>query len=146
MVSRGKEIPQSISHGRCHPLSLPTFAVVRPGWFHSSYLPPVARDFCPGLLESGTLVPSFEPAARFPHVVVQDMGRLGAMALLDPAGSDWQEAESGSENFGIEDVADALSKAMGPACRAEGTRGHGRRRYLPDRGVAVLRWCCGPHG
>lgn len=110
-----------------------TFAILRPYWFHSNYLPPVAHEFYPGLLDSGILVHSFEEGARFPHVNVKDIGRVGAMALLDPAKFDKQEVELGSENLSIEDVADALSKAMGRPVEL-------RKREVEDASSPIVQW------
>lgn len=112
---------------------LKTFTILRPYWFHSNYLPPVAPDFYPGLLESGTLVHSFENGARFPHMNVKDIGRVGAMALLDPVKFDRQEIELGSENLSIEDVADALSKAMGKPVEL-------RKRKVEDASSPIVQW------
>jgi len=92
---------------------LECYTIIRPGWFHTNYLLPMADYFYPELRTSGTLAHSLEPWTVYPHINVDDIGRFAAKALHDPTGFGGREIEFASENLRIDEVAAAIKKATG---------------------------------
>ncbi|KAI1157694.1 NmrA family protein [Nemania serpens] len=92
---------------------LKSYTIIRPFWFHSNYLVPTIDYLYPELRESGTIIHSFEPGASFPHINVEDIGEVAAMALSDPVKFGGQEIELASENLGVENVAEVIGKVTG---------------------------------
>lgn len=113
-----------------------SYTILRPFWFHSNYLPPVANHFYPQLSETGELVHSFAAGAKMPHINVVDIGRFAAMALLNPAKFNRREVELATQNLSIEEVAATLRKITGSEIKT--------RARMPDEmdqpAVQWQRW------
>jgi uncharacterized protein YbjT (DUF2867 family) len=118
---------------------LECYTIIRPGWFHTNYLLPMADYFYPELRTSATLVHSFEPWTVYPHTNVDDIGRFAAKALRDPAAFDGQEIELASENLRMDEVAEAIRKATGKQIALR-KRTQIKEGVTPANNAAWHRW------
>lgn len=94
-----------------------TYTILRPAFFHTNYLLPYSRYHFPGLSDRGELIHSLDPGVKISHIDVEDVGKFGAAALLDPETFGGHEIELGYENPTGEEAADIISRVSGVPVR-----------------------------
>jgi uncharacterized protein YbjT (DUF2867 family) len=92
---------------------LPHYTIVRPPYLYHNYVAPWGAYHWPGLAETSTLVHAFGEGRAMPHLAAEDLGRIAAMALLDPIRFDGRELDPAVENLTADQAAAIMSTVSG---------------------------------
>ncbi|KAI0477049.1 NAD dependent epimerase/dehydratase [Xylariaceae sp. FL0804] len=90
---------------------VPNWTILRPSFFMSNYLPPLAAFFFPELLSTGLLRTSLTPDTPTMFISPDDIGRFAAAALTEPERFRGCVIDLGSEALTPPQIAEHLSKA-----------------------------------
>ncbi|KAF2731388.1 NAD dependent epimerase/dehydratase [Polyplosphaeria fusca] len=89
-----------------------TWTIIRPGWFMSNFLSPIASVMAPELVH-GVLRVSFKPDTALPMIDPDDIGAFAVAAFQNPARFGGKIISLAGEKTGIYSVADEISRASG---------------------------------
>ncbi|KAK3898223.1 hypothetical protein C8A05DRAFT_38195 [Staphylotrichum tortipilum] len=105
------------------PASIPTWTVLRPGFFMTNFLLPLVSFLYPGAVETGVFTLAFAPDTPLPMVDPKDIGAFAAAAFQDPHRFGGKEIDLVSEVVEVERAMEVMRKGTGKGIKA---------RYLGD--------------
>lgn len=100
-----------------HESSFATWTVLKPGFFNTNFLAPLAEFMFPGLSRA-EFTSSYRPDTVLPLVDPNDIGAFASAAFLDPKSFGGHDIQVVSERLTVEEVVRALAKAAGVPIKA----------------------------
>ncbi|KAK2750488.1 hypothetical protein FQN55_002088 [Onygenales sp. PD_40] len=90
-----------------------TWTIIRPSFLMKNTLPPTANFFFPELFQKHTLLSAFDPTTAITLLDEEDVGKLGAVVILEPAAFNGHEIDLGTESLTIAEIAREMGVASG---------------------------------
>ncbi|KAK2781496.1 hypothetical protein FQN52_001606 [Onygenales sp. PD_12] len=90
-----------------------TWTIIRPSFLMKNTLPPTANFFFPELFQKHTLLSAFDPTTAITLLDEEDVGKLGAAVILEPAAFNGHVIDLGTESLTIAEIAREMGVASG---------------------------------
>lgn len=112
------------------PAFIPVWTVLRPGFFMTNFLAPLASMLYPGAAETGLFTLAFAPDTPLPMVDPADIAAFAVAAFQDPERFGGKQIDLVSEAVEVERAIEVMRKGVGKGIRA---------RYLREDEVEEAR-------
>ncbi|KAH6670847.1 putative NAD dependent epimerase/dehydratase [Plectosphaerella plurivora] len=89
------------------------YTILRPGFFMTNYIGPIASYLFSGLIKTGTWVTAFREDTNVPFVSRRTMGRFGSAALINPEHFSGKEIELADELIKPREILEELARVTG---------------------------------